>query len=310
MLSVTVRSALEALKGVSGGGEIVIVDNSDPDLWQLLSTPNPSPLAWHYIKEEKVRLFRQDTPSLFVARMTAIREARGKYVFNVDSHNLMGLNTLPDLANFLDNSNSKVGLAYCPIGWCGQHELNARHEMRTDQDTIYAGWGKQYYEPTKICWNFGSWMTRKDWFLETHGGYGFFEKHKMAWGGGEFYVSLKTWLLGYENWAVPTDPIYHIGPFSQALHDRTNYKYRLYGNDGKEKRGIGILASFYALAGDDGKEFAKEAEAGFKKHHGLTVEADWARAKELAKEDWEWMQKHQVRTLREFWENRVWEKDT
>ena len=307
MLAITVRSVLEALHSIDDDGEIVIVDNSDKNIWDILKTPKFSPLAHHYIRLGKVRLIRQEQPSLFAARMTAAKEAKGEYLLNLDSHMLIGQNTVFDLVNFLDTDlENRVGFAYAPMGWCGQHESNARHDIRTDTNTIYAGWGKLYSTPTPICWNFGSWMCRRDWLLKTRG-YGFLADNFVAWGGGEFYVSIKSWLLGYENWAVPTNPLYHIGPFSSEVQGINNYKYRVYTGSGKGRAGIGILASFYALAGEDGKEMALTAEPIMRQHHGIKVNRLWSEAKKLAENDWLWLQKHQVYTLDDFWSNRLWE---
>ena len=310
MLSITVRSVLEALKSIDNDGEIIIVDNSDYDLYQLISTPKSSPLAWHYVREKKIRILRQDFPCFFSAAMMGFKEAQGEYIFHTDSHMLIGHDTFKDLVGFMDSRIDRgynIGLSFCPIGWCGQHESNARHEMRTD--TLYSGWGKKYDTPKKILWNFGSWIARKDWFLNTHKGYGFFDTHRLSWGGGQFYIGLKSWLLGYENWAVPTSPIYHIGPFSAELQRTTGYKYRLYGKSGDTVVGLGILASFYALAGEDGRELAKQAAPAFQKH-GITIERHWSEAKRLAHEDWLWMDQNKKYSLKEVWEKRLWDKTT
>ena len=304
MLSVTVRSMLEALKGVDGKSEIIIVDNSDEDIYELLSTKKSSPLAWPYLSDKVVRLIRQDFPCFFSAAMMGFKEAQGEYIFHTDSHMLIGHNTFKDLVKFLDEGNKKVGMAFCPIGWCGQHEVLARHEMRTD--TLYSGWGKRYDTPTRILWNFGSWMGRRKWFLETHGGYGFLDKKRVSWGGGQFYICLKTLMLGYENWAVPTNPIYHIGPFSAELQRVTGYRYRTYGKSGETEIGLGILASFYALAGEEGKEIAKGCAPAFEKH-GITIEKHWDKCRRIAKEDWEWMREKKKYSLKEVWERRLWE---
>lgn len=308
MLSITVRSVLEAFKAINDDGEIIIVDNSDADLYRLITKPSSTPLAWHYVKEGKIRVIRQEKPGMFPARMTGAREAKGEYLFQIDSHMLIGHNTFKDLIDFMDTAEKKIGLAYAPIGWCGQHETVARHDIRTDMDSIYASWGKRYYEPRKICWNFGSCLSRREWFLNVLDGYGFFEKKNLSWGGGEFYVSVKSWLLGYENWAVPTNPIYHIGMFSADVARLTGYKYRVYSSSGDTKPGIGILSAFYVLGGDqEGRQEALKAEAGITKHHGLTVEKNWEEAKSLAFEDRQWFKSKQVITLKEFWEKRIWE---
>jgi hypothetical protein len=292
------------LKAIDGDGEVIIVDNSDDDLYELISTRKSSPLAFHYITEGKLKILRQDFPCFFSAAMMGFEEAKGEYVFHTDSHMLIGHNTFRDLVDFAEQKGEALGLAFCPIGWCGQHELNARHGMI--DDTLYSGWGKKFEEPTKILWNFGSWVARREWFLEEHGGYGFFSKKRVSWGGGQFYICLKSWLLGYENWAVPSSPIYHIGPFSAELQSKTGYRYRTYGKSGDTIIGIGILASFYALAGEEGKELAKSAAPAFEKH-GITINKHWGMARELAKEDWAEFDKRKKWSLKEFWEGRIWE---
>jgi hypothetical protein len=306
MLSITVRSMLEELSVINGESEIIIVDNSDYDIYKLISTPKSSPLAHHYLRTGKIRLLRQDYPCFFSAAMKGFQEANGDYIFHTDSHMLIGHDTFKDLVKFAE-SKPQNGLFYAPIGWCGQHESIARHAMRMNTDNIYAGWGDLFTEPTKITWNFGSWIANRNWFLNTIGGYGFFENKKLSWGGGQFYTAMKSWLLGYENWAVPTRPIYHIGPFSKELATIAKYAYRVYGDSGNTKVGIGILAAFYAIAGEDGKEFAYIAEPGMKKHHGIDVDQYWDEAKSLAFEDRQWIKERQVMTLREFWENKIWE---
>ena len=96
---------------------------------------------------------------------------------------------------------------------------------------------------------------------------------------------MKCNLLGYENWAIPTSPQYHIGPFSERVQ-RLGNGYRLYGNSGKGKVGIGILAAFYALGGDDAKQECAKANEGLKDQYGITTETHWDEAKEFAHETW------------------------
>ena len=52
MLGITVRSALEEMKAVPDS-ELIVVDNSDADIWRLLKTPNISPLSLKYVREGK-----------------------------------------------------------------------------------------------------------------------------------------------------------------------------------------------------------------------------------------------------------------
>ena len=306
MLGITVRSCLEELKAIDNDGEVVVVDNSDNDIWQIIKTINVSPINLGYVEEGKVRLIRQDFPSLYSARMRGIREARGEYVYNMDSHTLVGNNSFKDLVDFMDSrKGNKVGFGFAPIGWINVHETYARHDIRTDEGTIFGNWGRQYYEPTKICWNFGSRICDREWFLNIHGGYDFFANSRVSWAGGEFYIPLKSWLLGYECWAIPCSPQYHIGPFSAEITQRCGYRYRVYDKSGEGKLGIGILAAFYALGGEDGLEELKKVPQVYTQY-GLNLNGDWEYAKNLAKEAREDIQKRQVISFKDFLERRPW----
>lgn len=310
MLGITVRSVLEELKAVDGGGEVVIVDNSDEEIWAILKTINVSPLCLQYVEEGKIQLIHQRFPSIYSARSEAIRAARGKYVYNVDSHMIVGHNTLKDLVEFMDSDgDGRVGFAYSPIGWFNAHEAIARHDIRIDQGTVYGNWGRRYYRPTKICWNFGSSICRTEWFNNVLNGYGFYDKKRLSWGGGEMYVAIKAWLLGYENWAVPTNPQYHIGPFSQEIEQRTPYRYRLYVSSGYGRVGIGVLAAFYALGGEDMREEAEKSEWAMKKNFGYTVNECWEEAKQLAHEDWLWLRERQKLTYFQLMDQQPWKTD-
>lgn len=312
MLGITVRSVLEALKAIGNDGEIVIVDNSDESIWEILKTVNKSPIPLAYVQEGKIQLIRQTFPSLYSARAEGIRQARGEYSFGMDSHMLVGHNMFKDLVEFMDaDKENRIGFAFAPIGWLGQHESFARHDIRINGISIYGNWGRRYYKPTKICWNFGTRICRTKWFNGEFDGYGFFDRKRLSWGGGEFYVPMKGWLLGYESWAVPTNPIYHIGPFSDWIVERTCYRYRQYGDrSGNGKWGIGIFAAFYALGGDEMKEEARKAElAGAGKNYGLSVDRDWEEARILAYEDWLWVKEHQKMTYFEMVKKQPWKME-
>ena len=309
MLGITVRTALEELKAIDNDGEIVIVDNSDEDVWDIIRTVNVSPINLGYVEEGRVQLIHQPFPSLYSARQTGIERAKGKYVYNMDSHTVVGHNQLKDLVEFMEkNEGTKVGLGFAPIGWVSQHELYARHDIRIDQGTVFGNWGRQYDKPTKICWNFGSRICNREWFLNTLNGYSFFAKERISWGGGEMYIPLKSWLLGYESWAVPCSPQYHIGPFSQEIEQRTSYHYRQYGSSGNGKTGIGVLATFYALGGDEMKEEARKAKVGLAQY-GIDVDRDWPEAKRLAHEDWLWLKERQVISFQELMKQKPFQSE-
>ena len=91
-------------------------------------------------------------------------------------------------------------------------------------------------------------MCRRDWFLNTLGGYGSLAEHKLAWGGGDMFLGLKSWMLGFENWAVPTRSAIHIGPLPSVA--RKFWKYRKYSDSGQHGTGIGYLVALYVLGGE------------------------------------------------------------
>jgi len=297
MLSVTVRSILEELKAVDGESEIVICDNSDADIWKVIKTINISPLSLSYVQEGKVRLLRQEYPCLWTARETAIRQSKGEYVINTDAHTMYGRDSLKDLVDFMDSTKENVGFGYSPIGWASAPETFARHDIRPENGSIYGPWGRQYEEPTKICWNFGAFICRRDWFVDVLDGHGFFARKKRGWGGGEFYMAIKSWLLGYENWAIPSAPQYHLGPWSNEVERLSGYRYRTYVGAGNGNVGINLLAALYALAGEFGREYAKST---------AMITGDWNEARRIAREDREWIAKHQVISFEQFITEKPW----
>lgn len=308
LLSVTVRSILEELKAVEGDSEVVICDNSDEDIWRLLKTPNKSPLSLDYVRTGKVRLLHNDFASLYSARQKAIEESTGEYVFNTDSHTIFGRDCIKDCIAFMDADKEKhVGMGFSPIGWVSAPESFARGDIQlSEEGGIFGPWGRQYDKPTKICWNFGFRIMRRDWFMKELNGYSFFAKKRVSWGGGEFYAALKTWLLGKECWSIPSSPIYHIGPFSKEVENITGMRYRLYGGSGNGKVGIGILAAFYALGGDQAKKYIEQKNLKAITQYGLNLTTDWEEAKRLAWSDHEWIKKHQVIDFWELLEKKPW----
>ena len=296
MLAITVRSVLEGLVEVPES-EIVISDNSDRDRYeQLLKFIPPG-----YVKEGKVRIFRQDFPCLFTAREQAAREAKGDYLFCLDSHMLVGNGTLRDLVAFMDRADEKVGFAHAPINWCHQHESIARHDR--DMETCELGdWGTAHSEERKITWKGMPWICRRNWFFEELGAYGALSQHRLAWGGGDMHIGVKPWLLGFENWAVPTRPCIHIGPFPGTDKE---FPYRLYSQSGRFQACLGFLVSCYVLGGEGMMERNREVlEKRFGKY--FSPRASWKKAMRLGEDEREWILRKQKMSFEELLEKRPW----
>src|SRR4030066_216182 len=206
MLVVTVRSCIEELRSLEPGTyEIVIVDNSDANVYQLIMGALPT----GYIKDKTMKVFRQDFPCLFSARETAAKKATGDYIFCLDSHMLVGRDTIRKLVEFMDREveDPTLGFAHAPISWAHQHESRAKHDRNMSSHEL-GDWGLAYHEERTITWKGMPWICRRPWFLDKDqglNGYGALDQHRVSWGGGDMHIGVKPWLLGFKNWAVPSN---------------------------------------------------------------------------------------------------------
>jgi glycosyltransferase involved in cell wall biosynthesis len=312
MLVVTIRSAIEELKFLSyKDSEIIIVDNSDPKIYNLLSGYIPR----GYIDDGKVKLIRQDFPGLFRARETAIANASGEYIICLDSHMIVGHNCFKDLVEFMGSrvNDKQMGFAHAPISWAHQHERMARHDR--DMSVCELGnWGAAYKYPQKMTWKGMPWICRRDWWSNRLGGYGALSEHNLSWGGGDMHIGIKPWLLGFANWAVPTSPCIHIGPFPDIKgvkvgdYVRGMDKYRLYGHSGKGPVCLGFLVSFYVLGGDDMvKRNMKSLNVRFGKY--FKPERHLAEARRLAANERKWLDSKRVMSFNQLLRSRPWDQE-
>ena len=299
MLSVTVRSCLEAFKGVPYQCEIVIVDNSDEDIYKFVKGAIPS----GYFRDKSVKCYRQDEPCLFTARDMAAFKATGEYLVCLDSHMLVGYNMFNDLIDFMDKTKDKpVGFAHAPISWAHQHENHAKH----DRDVIsceLGDWNTKYDHERKITFKGMPWICNREWYLNTLEGYGALAEHKLSWGGGDFYIGIKSWLLGYPNYSVNTSPGIHIGPFPKikGKHPDT---YRLYSKSGTYHAYLGFLVALYAIGGDEAIDRNSNI---IKNRFKYNVETNRATAKKLAESDKRRIAKDCVITFQELLDHKPWE---
>ena len=314
MLSVTVRSCLEALKPLDlSSCEIIIVDNSDKKIYDQF----PSVLPIRYIKEKLIKIHYQDFPCLFTARDKAAELASGKYILCVDSHMLIGYNMFLDLYNFMESKSSDptLGFAHAPINWAHQHEQSSKHDR--DMSTNELGdWNKTYDHIRTITWKGMPWICKRDWFLSRGdglGGYGALSDHRISWGGGDMHIGIKPWLLGFKNWAVPTSPGIHIGPFPSIDQGKDKNsvtvgpdKYRLYSASGNYPHAFGFLVSCYVLGGESMMERNKEA---IKNRFGryINVDKHWITAKELGQREKDWLDSRKVISFEDLLKEKPWE---
>jgi len=319
MLVVTIRSCIEELRPLGlENCEIVIVDNSDPQIYALISSALPT----GYIKDGLLKVFRQDFPCIFTARELAAEKASGQYILCVDSHMLIGRDCFLDLVTFMDahQDDPTLGFAHAPISWAHQHERHARHDRDMSVSEL-GNWGAAYKFPQTITWKGMPWICRRDWFLSREqgiNGYGALSQHRLSWGGGDLHIGLKPWLLGYRNWAVPTRACIHIGPFPKIDIDDTNHnivkadviardKYRVWAISGNGPHAIGFLVSCYILGGEP---MMKRNESAITRRFGrfIDVRKEWKSAKEFGQEEKDWLDANKKLSFEQLLLTRPWDE--
>lgn len=311
MLSVTVRSCIEALKPLGlKNCEIVIADNSDPEYHKKLNSVIPA----KYVRQKLIKFHYQSFPCLFTARELAITNAGGKYILCVDSHMLIGHNMFLDLVNFMEErkDDTTLGFAHAPINWAHQHEDSSKHDRDMSVNEL-GNWNTSYKSARTITWKGMPWICRRKWFMDKLNGYGALAQHSISWGGGDLHIGVKPWLLGYKNWAVPTSPGIHIGPYPKIDQGKDpnstiigDAKYRLYAKSGSTPTCLGFLVSCYVLGGEPMMNRNKEA---IKNRFGkfINVDKEWDRAKELGTDEYKWLRQKRVMTFNQLLRDKPWE---
>ena len=313
MLSVTIRSCIEELKPLGPGqGEIVICDNSDEEVYSRLNSIIPA----GYVKDGTIKVLRQDFPCLFSARETAAKAASSPYILCLDSHMIVGRDMILDLVSFMQRQGNGIGFAHAPISWSHQHESRARHDRNMSEHEL-GPWGTVYSSERTITWKGMPWICRKDWFLNELNGYGALSEHHLSWGGGDLHIGIKPWLLGYKNWAVPTSPGIHIGPFPKVDLGKdpvspkvpsvnADERYRRYAKSGVGPHTIGFLVSCYVLGGE---AMMNRNAPMLKQRFGKYMDADkwWDRAKEFGKNEKKWLDANKIMTFEQLLKRKPWD---
>lgn len=314
MLSVTIRSCIEQLRPLGlENCEIVIVDNSDIEYYRILFSVIPS----GYIEDGLIKIIRQDFPCLFTAREIAAKNSLSEYILCVDSHMVIGHNMFLDLYNFMEErkDDKTLGFAHAPINWAHQHERSSKH-YRDMSECELGNWGERKTFPSTITWKGMPWICRKDFFLNKKdgiGAYGALSQHKLSWGGGDMHIGIKPWMLGFKNWAVPTSPGIHIGPFPKIDTgiDKNSSKvgagkYRLWSNSGIGPHAIGFLVSCYVIGGMSMMERNRSA---VDKRFGSFINTNewWDKAIEMGSNEKLWLDENKKLSFDELLSLKPWD---
>ena len=312
MLSVTVCSTIEELRPLGlENCEIVICDNSDPDIYKLLASVLPT----GYCRDKLLKVYRQETPCLFSARELAAEKAEGEYIVCLDSHMLCGHNMLLDLVNFMDRrkDDPTIGFAHAPINWSHHHQQHAKHDRDMSKHEL-GDWFLVRDKEQTITWKGMPWICRREWFLDDESGlgaYGALAQHRISWGGGDMHIGVKPWLLGFKNWAVPTTAGIHIGPFPR-IDTKGNpnvaitgaHKYRLYSASGTGPHSLGFLISCYVLGGES---MMNRNKAMITERFGIDCNEWWHKSMEFGQEEKDWLDERKVMTFEQLLERKPWD---
>lgn len=306
MLNVTLNNAIEMMKTVDGDCEIVICDNSDTKFYELM--PIAYPIGW--LKKGLVRVFRQEKPGFTTARMKAAQEAKGEYIFCVDSHVLFGLNTLRDSVDFMERHKDEpdLGFGHPPIRWAHQGPAATKHSLKvSDKGSPNGGWDGCFTIEQTMYWKFMPWICRRDWYLNTLRGYGTHSDEMISWGGAEQLQQVKSLMLGYKNWAIITDPVAHIGPYTPDVVKTGQYKYRTYTANGNYPHGFGILVANYVIAGPKlGYKISQAGEPNFFNRHKIKIDDYWDKVAAVADNEYRWLDENKRYSYSELISQKPW----
>jgi glycosyltransferase involved in cell wall biosynthesis len=297
MLLVTVLSAVEALRGISG--EIVVVDNSEEYLVKSVKA-----MLSGQIKDGMVKYFRQEKPSSAAAMEMAARQATGKYLFYVDSHCVIGYETIKASLDFYKrHTGEPIAFLHTPIQWAHNSSSAKKMSFRFHRNNM-GSWGKMTDHELKVTFKGMPHMIPKEVY-HAIGGYGCLAERFVGWGGLIPYLGWKPWLLGYENWAIPQGVAYHFGEYPKCARDYV--KYRLYSDNGSYPPGQAHGVAAYVIGGE---EFLRqEFEPGKMNRYFASIEHAISIAKEIGGKEREWMLTNQKHSVQELLENPPWGKD-
>lgn len=296
MLCMTVLSAVEAIKESGVSGEIVVVENSDEDV-HLAAVD----CIAGQIKEGTVRVVRLENPSIAKAIHLAHEEAKGEFLFYTDAHTLIGHGTLSALLDFHKRHEGEpIGFVHAPIQWAHRSSATKRTHLNVKRTPLGEWAGAVPVEKeSMISWKGMPYMIRKSVWTDI-GGLGCCAERNLGWGVLP-YLGMKTWILGYENWAIPDGVVYHFGEWPERV--RPHAKYRTYSNSG-EKPGLARAVALYVFGGEDGFRqcFENDRLERFFKSPDEVME----RVRSVAEEERKMVLQRQVRSFRSLYENPPW----
>lgn len=238
---ITVRSVIEELKSCDFDGEVVVVDNST-DKYKSKALVD---ILKDHMQTNEVKLFTQSFQCLFSARDAGVKNAFGEYIMVLDSHCLLYKDTLKSMISFAD-STPNLGMLFGSMCYSKAHSDDGfvDRDVRTFvpiRKCAYPSDQKVFKIPLRSM----PYMISRDLYTFMRG-YAPLSTHKLAWGGGDFLISFKPLLLGYDNWILTDYGAVHLGPFS----DRGWFAGSFIFKGSPYGRHLGMLTAAYVIGGE------------------------------------------------------------
>jgi len=184
--------------------EIIIVDNCSDDDKQ----------TWRYLAMRgmyahgNLRVLHDPIAGNVTARNKGAKIAKGKYLFFSDAHMSYKIGSFKAMVKAIDESG---GIVHPAVEWMGGYlpsDPSYQYSIKLGEK-IWGTWNKLkvadtwFYIPMSGHCCLG---MRRDQFLE----FGGYNPYFRCYGGGEFYLDTKWWLLGSSSVCEPNAMVYHL----------------------------------------------------------------------------------------------------
>ena len=276
--------------------EIIIVDNcSDDDVYPKRGTAGTT----SYLEGRgaywngALRVMRDPLAGNHSARNKGAEIARGEYVFFSDAH----MSYLPGFfKEMLRTCYESGGLVHGCIAWMGAYPptlngIGYAYTIKLGEE--WKGTWNNYYL-TDDWWYIPaqghcSVMAKKDQFFK----FGGYPKVHRTYGGGEFYLDMKWWMLG---------STVAINPNAIGFHLASGRGYSYNHDDYLEN----VLGVTYALGCDDWRE--RTYINWLRKGRREILDAIMARGEMEYAEDREFVKKHRKKTFNDLLVDPPWDR--
>lgn len=282
--------------------EIIVVDNaSDDDKYPQRGTGGTVSylMGRGAFFGRALRIIYWPITGHFVARNLGAKEARGKYVFFSDAHMAYKPGFFTKCMQTVDEAD---GLVHGGIAWMGayppfgndgnpygvgvQYSIKLGEEIKGTWNSYLIDKDKWFYIPSLgHC----SVMVNRKQFLD----FGGYLKTHRTYGGGEFFLDMKWWMLGSTVAVNPQAIGYHLASGRGYTYDHDDYIEN-------------VLGMSYVLGMDDWREraYLNWMRRGRKE----TLDKIMARNEVEYAGERAWMDKHRIKSFNDMLIRRPWDE--